>query len=75
LTKSRGCSSSLFFVARAALSVHDAPDIREAFRQALIFENALTQYRYTRVTDEASMYERILEARKARMEGKDASLH
>jgi hypothetical protein len=61
--------------ANVYLSVHDAPDIREAFRQALIFENALTQYRYTRVMEEAGTYERILEARKARMEGRDASLH
>jgi hypothetical protein len=61
--------------ANVYISVHDAPDVYEAFKQALIFENALTQYRYSQVMEEASVYEKIINARKARMEGKDAALH
>jgi len=61
--------------ANVYISVHESPDIYEAFRQALIFENALTQYRYTRVMQEAAIYEKVINARKARMEGKEAALH
>jgi hypothetical protein len=61
--------------ANVYISVKDAPDIREAFKQALIFENDLTQYRYVKVMQEAAIYEKVINARRARMEGKEASLH
>jgi hypothetical protein len=61
--------------ANVYISVKDAPDIYEAFKQALIFENDLTQYRYMKVMQEATIYEKVINARRARMEGKEASLH
>ena len=60
--------------ANVYISVKDAPDIHEAFKQGLIFENALTQYRYSRVMQEASTYEKIMSARKTRMAGREADL-
>ena len=61
--------------ANVYISVHDAPDIYEAFKKGLLFENALTKYRYSLVSTEATTYQTIMDARKARLEGHEAALH
>jgi hypothetical protein len=44
------------------------------FRKGMIFEAALTQYRYSLANNEAVAYQKMVEAIKARLEGKIAAL-
>jgi hypothetical protein len=61
--------------AHVYLSVNDTENITEAFTHVLLFENALTQYRYSRVNNQATTYQNIITARKTRLEGGEAALH
>lgn len=56
-------------------SVRDTPDIYEAFKKGLIFENALTRYRHAKVAAEAQSYQRIIDAREARLRDRAAEIH
>jgi 2-keto-3-deoxy-L-rhamnonate aldolase RhmA len=61
--------------AHVYISVKDTENITEAFKQALLFENALTRYRYSRVNHQAITYQNIIAARKTRLKGGEAALH
>jgi len=61
--------------ANVYFSVRDTPDIYEAFKKGLIFENALTKYRHAKVTAEAQSYQRIMDAREARLRDREAEIH
>ena len=61
--------------ANVYFSVSETPDIQEAFKKGLIFENALTKYRYSIASAEVDTYLRIMRARDKRLHDREAEIH